>query len=934
MPNYIKILLLLLFIFCSFWVAQAQVSINENNTDPDASAMLDVSSTDKGILIPRMTTAERIAIANPATGLLVYDNEKNSFWYYNGTAWTAINTDAQTLAFENDTLTLSNGNSLSLADLRNIDESGLNLAYTVSSTQYILDIAQTATNGNTIQSNFWQSFTPNYDGFLVQIDVNIAFAFAGGQIRIYEGEGTSGTELGALTLSSLGTGWQSIDLSALAIETEQNQIYTFRLNTTNGSFGLNNSSANPYAGGISNISSDRDLRFRTYYVPALTVNQSVVSINDFDEFNLNNIDTLHFADGTTLTSSVLAFSSENGVTTSVNNTDNFVFGTDGLNHDNGTETKFFFNTTKGVFRAGTVNGDKWDDGNLGAYSMAFGYNTSATGDYSAAWGVSSATEDYATAWGGSLASAQFSTSWGFDSRATASVATCWGDDSRATAYAATAWGYNNDAQGDYSTVWGYYNEAPSYSETVLGSYATTYTAKNASSFDSADRLFVIGNGTNNNSRSDAMIVYKSGNTEINGQLTVADTVNLSSALIVNGQDLADPIFISENGVTYADNNDDFIIGDDDLSYGGSGNEEKLFFDKGQGAFRTGRIQSTNWDNANLGTYSFATGNNTIASGSTSAAFGFQTMASGVHAIAGGNQSEATANLAFAYGREMYARSFGEIALGLYGTDYAPKEILDFDAEDRLFSLGNGTGNGNRSDAMVVYKSGNTEINGQTTIKDAVESSDFILTVENAMNDNTNNNNGIEIIAGHDTYNSNARSGFIRFSTPNGTTCGRIVQNGSNAISTVNTSDIRLKENILPTQYGLSDILKINVRDYNFKSDPVDHVQTGFLAQQLYEVFPTVVIVGGADEKTDPWMVDYSKLTPLLVKGVQDLSMENEELGMKNEQQQAEIDALKIEVSKIQELEQQNAEMKAMLEQIQAQLNPNSTNNEAAIADKK
>ncbi|MEM8528925.1 MAG: hypothetical protein AAGG68_30100, partial [Bacteroidota bacterium] len=83
MQNYIKILLFFLFIFCSFWTAQAQVSINENNTDPDASAMLDVSSTEKGILIPRMTTAERTAIATPATGLMVYDNEENSFWYYN-----------------------------------------------------------------------------------------------------------------------------------------------------------------------------------------------------------------------------------------------------------------------------------------------------------------------------------------------------------------------------------------------------------------------------------------------------------------------------------------------------------------------------------------------------------------------------------------------------------------------------------------------------------------------------------------------------------------------------------------------------------------------------------------------------------------------------------------------------------------------------------
>ena len=41
--------------------------------------------------------------------------------------------------------------------------------------------------------------------------------------------------------------------------------------------------------------------------------------------------------------------------------------------------------------------------------------------------------------------------------------------------------------------------------------------------------------------------------------------------------------------------------------------------------------------------------------------------------------------------------------------YTPIETSDFDEDDRLFSIGNGTGSGNRSDAMVVYKSGKTEL---------------------------------------------------------------------------------------------------------------------------------------------------------------------------------------------------------------------------------
>ncbi|MCP4088414.1 MAG: hypothetical protein GY746_01275, partial [Gammaproteobacteria bacterium] len=68
----------------------AQVSINTDGTDPDGSAMLDVKSTDKGMLVPRMTTAQRTAISSPATGLLVFDKTIGGFWFYNGSSWNPV----------------------------------------------------------------------------------------------------------------------------------------------------------------------------------------------------------------------------------------------------------------------------------------------------------------------------------------------------------------------------------------------------------------------------------------------------------------------------------------------------------------------------------------------------------------------------------------------------------------------------------------------------------------------------------------------------------------------------------------------------------------------------------------------------------------------------------------------------------------------------
>lgn len=61
-----------------------------NNPTPHASALLDLTSTNKGLLTPRMTTAQRTGIASPATGLLVYDTTVGAFYFFNGTAWVPL----------------------------------------------------------------------------------------------------------------------------------------------------------------------------------------------------------------------------------------------------------------------------------------------------------------------------------------------------------------------------------------------------------------------------------------------------------------------------------------------------------------------------------------------------------------------------------------------------------------------------------------------------------------------------------------------------------------------------------------------------------------------------------------------------------------------------------------------------------------------------
>ncbi|MBN9351374.1 MAG: tail fiber domain-containing protein [Chitinophagaceae bacterium] len=81
------LLLLATFISC---MSMAQ-NVGIGTTTPDASAKLDITSTDKGILIPRMNQSQRDLIATPATGLLIYQTDNTpGFYYYNGSAWAII----------------------------------------------------------------------------------------------------------------------------------------------------------------------------------------------------------------------------------------------------------------------------------------------------------------------------------------------------------------------------------------------------------------------------------------------------------------------------------------------------------------------------------------------------------------------------------------------------------------------------------------------------------------------------------------------------------------------------------------------------------------------------------------------------------------------------------------------------------------------------
>jgi len=68
-------------------ILTAQVAISTDGSGPDASAMLDVRSTNKGFLPPRMTDSERDAISNPAAGLIIFNTSALTWQGWNSVAW-------------------------------------------------------------------------------------------------------------------------------------------------------------------------------------------------------------------------------------------------------------------------------------------------------------------------------------------------------------------------------------------------------------------------------------------------------------------------------------------------------------------------------------------------------------------------------------------------------------------------------------------------------------------------------------------------------------------------------------------------------------------------------------------------------------------------------------------------------------------------------
>ncbi len=105
---YRGILLMALLIFTIAYPKQIQAQQGIGTSTPHSSSILDVSSTEKGVLIPRLTQSQMDNLSNPVAGLQVYNTTKNCLFTYTGSAWTSEKKFISRMVYRGDTVQLGN----------------------------------------------------------------------------------------------------------------------------------------------------------------------------------------------------------------------------------------------------------------------------------------------------------------------------------------------------------------------------------------------------------------------------------------------------------------------------------------------------------------------------------------------------------------------------------------------------------------------------------------------------------------------------------------------------------------------------------------------------------------------------------------------------------------------------------------------------------
>lgn len=110
-------ILIIVFTFSNNTIGAQSMGISSNAITPDPSSILEMRTTTKGMLTPRMTATERENISTPATGLMLYNTTTNKFNFYNGSSWVVWGSPAYLSVDAGTTLSTSLTSDSPIADM-------------------------------------------------------------------------------------------------------------------------------------------------------------------------------------------------------------------------------------------------------------------------------------------------------------------------------------------------------------------------------------------------------------------------------------------------------------------------------------------------------------------------------------------------------------------------------------------------------------------------------------------------------------------------------------------------------------------------------------------------------------------------------------------------------------------------------------------------
>lgn len=530
------------FLFTAlFWQSEcfSQVAINSTNAAANPSAMLDISSTNKGLLIPRLTTIQRKAIATPANGLMVFDTNTGSYWFNKNNAWKEIAIGSA----DNDSSLIYGKQT---GTIRSYNMS--NGAVYADSSGYLYDSGgPTGNYGN--NENYKVNISNNAGAITLRLEVitsNLENPYDSLFILSTE---DNGDILMADTLTGTKTLTRYFDLYySVSIR--------FKSNAFNAAPGFKikwdiiylpkNSPSNilPLTGW--------------YYDPSKMAMHGGINLNNNWSKDSSGLYSFNYGYGSKAKGDYSvalghSYATGNFSTAMGNSTASGKHSTALGNNAtaSGNSSTALGDHSKALGDYSTAMGQSIA---LGAFSTAMGYTSKASGSHSTAMGFSAAGGNYSTAMGQSIALGDHSAAIGAGNAA-GFYSTAIGFSS-ASGESSTAIGNKTEASGNFSVAIGDNTTAKAGYETVLGRYNTNITPASATGWVETDRLFTIGNGEDHRDPSDAMVILKNGNTGIgisnpDARLSIAGNTSMPQLKLLqaSGSDYARLRLTNANGNT-------------------------------------------------------------------------------------------------------------------------------------------------------------------------------------------------------------------------------------------------------------------------------------------------------------------------------------------------------------------------------------------------